>query len=109
MSSGSLSEASSIFFVAFTFALLGFYIPGIFGVTMQFILHIYIILDLYLFLAAPFSLLQCVLGNSSLIRCQLHYYALFFWLNCSGLQCIVQCNAMCCSALQCSYNYFTVV
>ena len=43
-----------------------FCISGIFGFAMQFVLHIYIILDLYLFLAAP-SLLQCVLGDSSLM------------------------------------------
>ena len=54
MSPRSLSEASSVVFVAFTFALLGFCISGIFGFAMQCVLHIYIILDLYLFLAAPF-------------------------------------------------------
>ena len=53
MSPRSLSEASSVVFVAFTFALLGFCISGIFGFAMQCVLHIYIILDLY-FLAAPF-------------------------------------------------------
>ena len=95
----SLSEASSVVFVAFTFALLGFCISGIFGFAMQCVLHIYIILDLYLFLAAPF-LLQCVLRDSSLITYQLLYQAWFCWLNCSGLQYILQCNVMCCSALQ---------
>ena len=72
MSPGSLSEASFIVFVAFTFALLGFCNSGIFGFAMQYVLHIYIILDLYLFLAAPF-LLQCVLRDSSLITYQLLY------------------------------------
>ena len=55
MSSGSLNEVSSVVFVAFTFALLGFCISGIFGFAMLCVLHIYVILDLYLFLAAPFS------------------------------------------------------
>ena len=54
MSPGSLSKASSIVFVAFTFALLEFCISGIFDFAMQCVLCIYIILDLYLFLAAPF-------------------------------------------------------
>ena len=58
-----LQEASvrhlPLFFVAFTFTLLGFCISGIFSFAMQCVLHIYIIMDLYLFLAAPF-LLQCV-------------------------------------------------
>ena len=54
MSPGSLSESSSIVFVAFTFALLGFCISGTFGFAMLCVLHIYIILHLYLFLAAPF-------------------------------------------------------
>ena len=49
-----------------------FCISGIFGFAMQCVLHIYIILDLYLFLAAPF-LLQCVLRDSSLITYQLLY------------------------------------
>ena len=83
-----------------------FCISGIFSFAMQCVLHIYIILDLYLFLAAPF-LLQCVLSDSSLmITYQLLYYALFCCLNCRGLQCILQCNAMCCSALQCSLHSF---
>ena len=54
MSSGSLNEVSSVVFVAFTFALLGFCISGIFGFAISAFYIIYIILDLYLFLAAPF-------------------------------------------------------
>ena len=54
MSPESLSEASSVVFVTFTFALLGFCISGIFGFATQCVLHIYIFLDLYLFLVAPF-------------------------------------------------------
>ena len=59
MSLGSLSGASSIVFVAFTFALLRFCISGIFGFAMQCVLHIYIILDLCLFLAALFLFAVC--------------------------------------------------
>ena len=99
MSPGSLSEASFIVFVAFTFALLGFASQVLFDFDMQCVLHIYIILDLYLFLAASF-LLQCVLHDSSLITYQLLCWAWFCWLNCSRLQCILQCNVMRCSALQ---------
>ena len=77
----------------------GLCISGIFDFDMQCVLHIYIILDLYLFLAASF-LLQCVLHDSSLITYQLLCWAWFCWLNCSRLQCILQCNVMCCSALQ---------
>ena len=53
-SPGSLSEASSVVFVAFTFALLGLCISGIFGFVIQYFLHIYIFLDLYLFLVEHF-------------------------------------------------------
>ena len=70
MSPGSFGEASFIVFVGFTFALLRFCISGIFGFAMQCVLHVYNILDLYLFLAVPF-LLQCVLGDSSLITYKL--------------------------------------
>ena len=100
----SLSEASSVVFVAFTFALLGFCISGIFGFAMQCVLHIYIILDLYLFLEPPFCC--SVFWGTVMITYQLLCQALFCWLNCSGLQCFLQCNVMCCSALQCSLQSF---
>ena len=45
-------------------------------------------------------------GDSSLITYQLLCQILFCWLNCSGLQCILQCNVMCCSALQCNLQSF---
>ena len=54
MSPRSLNEASSIAFVAVTFALLGFCISGTFGFAMQYVLHIYIILHLYYFSAVLF-------------------------------------------------------
>ena len=59
MSPGSLNEAS-IVFVAVTFALLGFCISDTFGFAMQYVLHIYIILHLFVFSST--FLLQCVLG-----------------------------------------------
>ena len=54
MSSGSLGEASSSVLVAVAFALLGFCISGTLCLAMQCVLHIYIILNLYLFSASLF-------------------------------------------------------
>ena len=54
MSPGSLSEAFSSVFVAFTFALLEFCMSDRFGFAMQSVLHIYIILHLHLFSATRF-------------------------------------------------------
>ena len=66
---GGLSEASSIVFVGFTFALLGFCISGTFGFAMQCVLHIYIILHIFV-LAALFCC-SVFWRDSSLITYQL--------------------------------------
>ena len=68
MSPGSLGKASSIVFVAFTFALLEFCISGIFDFAMCFM---YLHYSGFIFVFSSTFLLQCVLGDSSLITYQL--------------------------------------
>ena len=70
MSPGSLNEVSSVVFVALTFALLGFCISGIFGFAMQCIFH-NLHYSRFIFVFSSTFLLQCVLGDSSLITYQL--------------------------------------
>ena len=70
MSPGSLNEVSSVVFVALTFALLGFYISGIFGFAVQCIFH-NLHYSRFIFVFSSTFLLQCVLGDSSLITYQL--------------------------------------
>ena len=68
--------------------------------------NIFHFISFHIFVFSSAFSLQCVLGDSSLITYQLLSQALFCWLNCSGLQCTLHCNVMCCSTIQCSFQSF---
>ena len=92
-----------LFFVAFTFALLGFCISGIFGFAMLCVLHIYVILDLYLFLAAPF---WCSVFWGTVTWLHTSYFVRPCFVGWTALGYSVFYNVICCSALQCSLQSF---
>ena len=66
MCQGSLSEASSSVFLAYTFALLGFCISGTLGFARHCV-YILTLLPTFIFFSAvvQFFLLQCVLGATA--------------------------------------------
>ena len=107
MSPGSLSDTSFSVFVAVTFDLLGFCIPGTLGFTRQCVLYIYIILCIYISFLQYLFCCNVFWGQQpDYIPASYIVRPCFFLLICYVLQCILQCNVKYCSALQCSLQSF---